>query len=183
MINYQMHASCSTAQLLLVLSLFVSHSLSKRICDATLYGQPSRDDCEATLDLIPEAEHRGSPAARERHLFVEPQYLRPPFSTVQTPYENKIIQVPKIWRTGSSIAPQNGVLQPESSSSGADTWHSLGTCRIAIMSIADKYGAVRHGSNIAAWNLILNAGLALRAICLNDRSSAGGMQIVEGLTP
>lgn len=50
------------------------------------------------------------------------------------------------------------------------------------MSIADSRGAVRHGSSIAAWSLILQASRALHEVCLNMNRGAGGMHIIEGWT-
>ena len=181
--NFLLQASNFAAPILLILCFFVSDSHSMHRCDKTLYGTPSLGACRATWSLIPEARDGHSPAAREHRLFVEPQYLRPPFSHVRSPYENDIIQVPKIWRTGSSNKPPSGVLGSGDPGSGADTWHVVGTCRIAILSIADNRGAVRHGSNIAAWNLILDAGVTLYDYCLGARYPAGGMKIVYSLTP
>ena len=120
MINHLLRASSSTAHVLVVLS-FVSHSLSLYRCDAILYGTPGRSACWETFSLMPEAIRRDSPAATARHLFVEPQYLLPPFSPVRNPYDNQIIQVPKIWRTGSLDNLHQSVLSAKVVIGCADT--------------------------------------------------------------
>ena len=66
-------------------------------------GIPSLADCSKAYDKIPYAlVPPGGPPDMDR-LFVEPQYLQPPFSPVYNPYAamNDIIQLPKIWRHGA----------------------------------------------------------------------------------
>lgn len=106
-------ASSSTFPLLPVLFLFVSHSLSRGICDAGLYGLPDPDACLEARTFLPESYQKDSLAVRIRRLFVEPQYLQPPFSAVRTPYENNIVQVPKIWSAGLSNEQRNDDLRSE----------------------------------------------------------------------
>ncbi len=87
--------------ILFIYSLHVSLVRSV-VCNKELYGSPKATDCDQVLLKIPFAGHFGtSDDSRQSHLFVEPQFLRPPFSEVLNRFRPEpIIQVPKIWKHG-----------------------------------------------------------------------------------
>ena len=77
------------------------HSLYFK-CDGDSFGRLTQRDCNLVLNQLPDIKQ--GPAAtqrqREKRMFVEPQYLEPPFAAVDNEYESEIEQLPKLYRFG-----------------------------------------------------------------------------------
>ena len=71
------------------------------ICDTKTMGLPPDLDCSLALTTIKGAKKGDEEAIKARRMFIEPQFLSPPFSKVAlNPFDNEIVQIPKIWRYG-----------------------------------------------------------------------------------
>ncbi|KAG7006747.1 hypothetical protein G7Y79_00013g035190 [Physcia stellaris] len=100
---------CCTFVLLIVQSV----QAGSYRCDAQWMGRPKLRDCRTLFSQLPFATTHGDGQLDATRLFIEPQFLTPPFSPVENPFPvNSMVQLPKIWRYNS--------------------------CRIALMSYADR---------------------------------------------
>jgi hypothetical protein len=90
-------------------------------CSAAIFGTPDLGDCEMAASKLPYAtDSRGSRKAFLRTLFAEPQYLRPPFKSIDNRYRPlPINQLPKIWRSSNRDSP----LHRASADDNASTRH------------------------------------------------------------
>lgn len=118
-----------------ILSLFdIGLTDEEAHCDAAVYGRVNEAECAAA--------YRAMPSVATKHLFCEPQYLRPAFGYVQNRYfPYRIVQIPRIFRRGESVftlilsANQVPLIAAHPSCS-----FLAGNCRIAIMSFAKQAG-------------------------------------------
>lgn len=69
-------------------------------CNSAIYGTPNILDCYEALGWIPFSRMQPSyPPSLQLRVFSEPQYLPPPFASLNNPYRPEaIIQLPKIGR-------------------------------------------------------------------------------------
>ena len=73
-------------------------------CSAGVYGSPNIADCEQALLEIPFARiSERSWEAPLVHVFVEPQFQKPPFRSIDNRFRPEaIIQLPKVWKHSES---------------------------------------------------------------------------------
>ena len=85
--------------------LWPSHLIyAEVLCDGRILGRPLVDDCAYALSSIEGAKGGSTLSTVERRLFIEPQYLGPPFHKISpNPFDNTIVQIPKIWRHGKAL--------------------------------------------------------------------------------
>ena len=72
------------------------------VCTTRKVGKPQMRDCRALYGQLPFVDTGPSGAAQlaAPRLFVEPQFLFAPFSSVRNPYsQSSIVQLPKVWRS------------------------------------------------------------------------------------
>ena len=81
------------------------------ICSDGVYGNPKMNDCEQALLEIPFARQPiDSHQSSLPHVFVEPQFLRPPFRQFTNTFRSQsMIQLPKIWKH-SKLSSENELL-------------------------------------------------------------------------
>ena len=73
------------------------------ICSEDVYGSPNVDDCKQALLEVPFARKPGGDQARYSHVFAEPQFQEPPFSSVTNNLRPQaIVQLPRIWKHSKS---------------------------------------------------------------------------------
>ena len=71
-------------------------------CNAYIYGKPDAYDCFNLYTQLP--GETLSPQVKKDHYrsFVEPRFLDPPFTFVPNPLQAQMVQLPKIWRQGTT---------------------------------------------------------------------------------
>ncbi len=74
-------------------------------CDAQIYGRPNTNDCFDLYKQLPGETLSPDINPDEPRSFVEPKFLDPPFTPVLNPYRSQMVQLPKIWRVGTSSKP------------------------------------------------------------------------------
>ena len=78
------------------------------VCDSHIYGRPAIVDCVSTLESIKGGKPPPDPSILLPRLFVEPQFLEPPFSGISpNPFDNDIVQIPKIYRNSRLVFGKN----------------------------------------------------------------------------
>ena len=66
-------------------------------CPDVWMGKPVARDCDLLTQQLPQFE--GSPSElTDRRMFVEPQYLDPPFAKLDNLFDLEIEQIPKVYR-------------------------------------------------------------------------------------
>ena len=90
-------------RLIFLVALIILPAASTLTCDYKIMGKPLFSDCNKAYDIMPFALAPYGGAPELDRLFVEPQYLRDPFSPVFNAFGSKfpIVQLPKIWRYGT----------------------------------------------------------------------------------
>ena len=76
--------------------------LSWTICNDQIYGKIDKQDCSNAYRKMPGGDGAKDPELNVFRLFSEPQYLRPPFSSMVNPWGRDgvaIVQLPKLWRS------------------------------------------------------------------------------------
>lgn len=73
--------------------------LSQIICDEKLYGKINLGECSLAYNLLPGAWGPPAPWIDAHRIFAEPQFFQPPFTKLTNPYNTKMVQLPKIWRS------------------------------------------------------------------------------------
>lgn len=86
------------------LSLHLPCVFAQLKCDSTLYGRPDPTDCVELYEQLPGGRKSPHISLEMPRYFVEPKFLRPVFSPVSNPFRTEMVQLPKVWRQGSSIA-------------------------------------------------------------------------------
>ncbi|KAL2037091.1 hypothetical protein N7G274_010218 [Stereocaulon virgatum] len=131
------------------LSLHLSCVFSQPKCDSTLYGRPNPTDCLKLYEQLPGGPKSPQIRLETPRFFVEPKFLLPSFSPVSNPFRTDMVQLPKLWRQG--------------------------TCRCALMSVADKAGVVHQPTSVDTWRTILDAVIDDVTSCVIQRNGAGGV--------
>ena len=68
-------------------------------CPQVWFGKPNPKDCAVALEQFPDFQKGSITArARDRRMFVEPQFLEPPFRRLENPFQTSMEQLPKIYR-------------------------------------------------------------------------------------
>ena len=73
-------------------------------CRDVWFGKPAEEDALKAIKQFPDYGLRTN-RRMSQHLFVQPQYLDPPFSPVTNRHTEDMVQLPKIWRSGESNSP------------------------------------------------------------------------------
>ena len=100
----------TTIHTLLLLGLLFTSTVfafTSSTCNAKLYGQIKEYDC---FELYKQLPAEPAQDVEENHAFVEPKFLNPRFTLVINPYNNEMIQLPKIWRyrtINQDVLPHN----------------------------------------------------------------------------
>ena len=101
-VDVKLQATMRTTRIMMRLALLanlVNFGISQYICDSFTYGRPDPIDCASAIQSVKGGKPPPDPSIVEPRLFVEPQYLDPPFDAVSpNPFKNDIVQLPKIWR-------------------------------------------------------------------------------------
>ena len=86
----------------IILIFIILLSYAQLICDSTVLGSPRALHCARVIDKMPFVSAPDTPKspAGQMRLFVEPQYLQQPFTTITNPYGRSapIVQLPRIWK-------------------------------------------------------------------------------------
>ena len=124
-------------------------------CGAKLYGRPTIPDCASALISMPEGGSR-TPSRKLLNVrpFIEPQFLSPPFDSVDNDLGTEIEQIPKFWRYRS--------------------------CRVALMATADSRGEVIDPIPLSTWAFIEHEALKVSRNCLGARLG-GGIVLIAGM--
>ncbi len=152
--------------------LHISFVRSLSSCNANLYGKPFVKDCFDLYDELPGGAMSANVDVDKPRSFVEPKFLEPAFCPVPNPYSTKMVQLPKVWRGGQSLLC-------DSSSPLKFRNTSTGTCRYALMSIADSAGMVHEPTSIDHWRTVLNAVIDSVQSCVLEDNGAGGMRFAN----
>lgn len=112
------------------------------ICNPVMFGIPVFNDCVDALQSIRSARPPPASWTTDSRLFVEPQFLNPPFALVSpNPFNNDIVQLPKIWGwSKSSYSSEEGCLL-----------FGLDTFRYAFMSMVSPAGHVDKPASVTTW--------------------------------
>lgn len=157
---------------------------SATFCHAGIYGTPNVQDCLQALNWIPYARLAPSyPLSQQPHVFSEPQFLQPPFSSLDNPYRpSAIIQLPKIYKHSESI-PTWMKRPPYTLMCQYSDYHDQDSCRVAIVS-QGTLGAIgaRKPIFVASWRRIMDQAARLR-VCLNGNSPQGGYTPFQSACP
>ncbi|KAG8530683.1 uncharacterized protein KY384_004038 [Bacidia gigantensis] len=129
-------------------------------CDIPTFGQPDVGTANTLLFRLPFYPNPSLPpdeqAQRAREFtaertFSEPAFLFPRFRYLQNIHAGvQMVQLPKIWK--------------------------LRNMRLAVLSFADSYGAVRNAEFAATWAAVAQAVNALLGTCVNDRRTMARVQ-------
>lgn len=83
----------------LLLFCHCSVTLQQMVCSAVIFGRPIPHDCSVAIEGIKGAKDATSPEILVQRYFAEPQFMDPPFGALApNPFNNDIVQMPKIWR-------------------------------------------------------------------------------------
>ena len=140
-------------------------------CDANVYGKLLDHDCFDLFNQLPGQALSPDVDPDAHRSFVEPKFLRPQFAPVPNPYNTRMVQLPKIWRSGWLYRSDSGY------SAFADM--VLGTCRAALLSSADSFGTVHEPTSIDTWRTVLNAVIDSVQECVLEGRGAGGMRFAN----
>jgi len=74
------------------------------VSDQRTLGQPKLRDCQALYDKLPFANDPPQGQLVTPRLFLEPQYLHPPFGYVRNAYpQASMVQLPRVWRLSECL--------------------------------------------------------------------------------
>ena len=91
-----------TIRILFYIVAQISWISAQSECNAYIYGKPDAYDCFNLYTQLP--GETLSPQVEKDHYrsFVEPRFLDPPFTFVPNPLQAQMVQLPKIWRQGTT---------------------------------------------------------------------------------
>ena len=156
---------------LLYISIYINFTSGQSHCDASVYGKPLDHDCFDLFNQLPGQALSPDVDPDAHRSFVEPKFLRPQFAPVPNPYSTRMVQLPKIWRSGWLYRSDSG------HSTFADM--VLGTCRAALLSSADSSGTVHEPTSVDTWQTVLNAVIDSVQECVLEGRGAGGMRFAN----
>lgn len=79
--------------------LLLDFAVSQFKCDFRMYGRPQIGDCASTFLAMPDSkEMKATAKLATLRRFVEPQFLDPPFSPLESDLASEMEQIPKFWR-------------------------------------------------------------------------------------
>ena len=155
---------------LLCITLCIPFISGQPHCDAGVYGKPLDHDCFDLFNQLPGQNLSPNIDPDAHRSFVEPKFLSPRFAPVPNPYATKMVQLPKIWRSGWSNCNQERtpplLILP-------------GTCRAALLSSADSSGTVHEPTSIDTWRTILDAVIDSVQECVLEGNGVGGMRFAN----
>ena len=153
--------------------------LAESSCDAFTYGTPLARDC---FDIHPQLP--GGPASPNIDLdalrsFVEPKFLQPAFAPVYDPFNTEMVQLPKIWKKGPYLTQISYSNDNEHSSIIAESM--IGTCCLALLSIATPEGVVQEATSTDKWRTVTNAFIDAVQLCIIEGAGKGGMWFANSM--
>ena len=144
-------------------------------CRNDLFGTPDSADCFWLLSQIADWNDD------QPRIFDEEQLRNPSaleFPGFKNIYPTEIVQMPSFWSFSAaySVLFANGS-QTRFGNMTDHSFHSIGTCNIALLSHVDPTGIV--ALSASSWRNVRTQGDAILNQCLRTRRRAGGLSLVE----
>ena len=155
--------------------------LATSSCNAVTYGSPHAQDCFDLLLQLPGGVTSPSIDVDALRSFVEPKFLQPEFAPVYDPFETEMVQLPKLWRKGPYSTSNSYFNENEHIPETAQS--IIGTCCLALLSIATPSGIVQQGTSIDNWRTVQNAFIDTVQVCLveGQGQGSGGMLLANSM--
>ena len=155
--------------------------LATSSCNAVTYGTPLAQDCFDLLLQLPGGVTSPSIDVDALRSFVEPKFLQPEFAPVYDPFETEMVQLPKLWKKGPYSTLNFYFNEDEHIPKTAQS--IIGTCCLALLSIATPSGIVQQGTSIDSWRTIQNAFIDTVQVCLieGQGQGSGGMLLANSM--
>ncbi len=156
--------------------------LAKSSCDAVTYGTPLAKDC---FDIYPQLPGGGGVNSAinvdKVRYFVEPKFLQPAFAPVYDLFNTEMVQLPKLWKEGLYLIQNSHSNENEHVPKTAESM--IGTCCLALLSIATPEGVVQEATSVDKWRTVLNAFVDAVQLCIIEGKGkgSGGMWFANSM--
>ena len=157
--------------------------LAKPSCDAVTYGTPLAKDCFDLVLQLPGGNTSPTIDVDALRSFVEPKFLRPEFAPVNDPFKTEMVQLPKLWKKGPYLTQTSHFNENEHVPVTAESM--IGTCCLALLSIATPGGVVRAATSVDKWRTVQDAFIDTVQVCLiqGQGKGSGGMLFANSTAP
>ena len=155
--------------------------LAKSSCNVVTYGTPLAKDCFDLSLQLPGGETSPTINIDTLRSFVEPKFLQPGFAPVHDPFKTEMVQLPKIWKKGPYLTQTSYFNENEHVPETAESM--IGTCCLALLSIATSSGVVQQATSVDRWRTVQNAFIDIVQDCLvqGKGKDSGGMLFANSM--